>query len=301
MPDNKLLVIIVTYNAMPWIERCYDSLRHSLLPCDVITIDNGSTDGTQAYIRNHYPEVDLHEQTHNLGFGMANNIGLQKALNDGYDYAYLLNQDAWIDPDTLSLLTEASEAHPEYGVLSPMQLQANRRKLDNTFAQIVLGYHQRIAPYLVEDAYFGHELRDVYEVSFVMAAHWLITRRCLEQTGGFSPTFFLYGEDDNYLDRVKYWQLRIGIVPHAQAVHDRGNRPEDPAKRRYHNYYVMPLVHLSRPIGYWSLWRCIRKNLSACIANRDSKALNHTLALLKMRSLVSRHRRQSLRPGAFLE
>ncbi|WP_050020515.1 glycosyltransferase family 2 protein [Chryseobacterium sp. P1-3] len=54
-----IYVIIVTYNAMKWAEKCFTSLRHSSVPVKSIVIDNGSTDGTQEYVKTHFPEVDF--------------------------------------------------------------------------------------------------------------------------------------------------------------------------------------------------------------------------------------------------
>ena len=127
MKQNIVLVIVVTYNAMKWAERCLSSLRNSSVSCDVMVIDNNSTDGTQNFIHTHFPEVELIENKKNLGFGQANNIGLQRVLDENYEYAYLLNQDAWVMPDTLEKLIDISKTHPEYGVLSPMQLKASYR------------------------------------------------------------------------------------------------------------------------------------------------------------------------------
>ena len=90
----KILTIIVTYNGMKWLDRCLGSLRESSLKTDVVAVDNGSTDGTPEYIAANFPEVQLHCTGENLGFGRANNVGLQKAVAEGYDYVYLLNQDA---------------------------------------------------------------------------------------------------------------------------------------------------------------------------------------------------------------
>ena len=82
----KLLVIIVTYNAMQWAERCFSSLRNSIVRPDVFVVDNGSTDGTQIFVKEHYPDVMFHQSEENLGFGNANNMGLQHALDYNYDY-----------------------------------------------------------------------------------------------------------------------------------------------------------------------------------------------------------------------
>ena len=54
----KTLVIIVTYNAMKWIDRCLGSVQSSLVGTDTFVVDNGSTDGTQEYINEHYPKTN---------------------------------------------------------------------------------------------------------------------------------------------------------------------------------------------------------------------------------------------------
>jgi N-acetylglucosaminyl-diphospho-decaprenol L-rhamnosyltransferase len=97
----KVVVIIVTYNGAGWIEKCLNSLRNSSLNTDVIVIDNASTDETVSLIENLYPEVELVKRANNLGFGQANNIGLRMALDQNADFVFLLNQDAWIDQDTI--------------------------------------------------------------------------------------------------------------------------------------------------------------------------------------------------------
>ena len=60
-----------------------------------------------------------------------------------------------------------------------------------------------------------------------MAAHWLVTRSCLEKVGMFSPIFTHNGEDDNYCDRARYHGFRVGVDLSARAVHDRSDRPYD--------------------------------------------------------------------------
>ena len=118
----KVLVIIVSYHFEPWIDRCLGSLRLSQYPVDTVVIDNGSTDRTIQRIQNDYPEVRLLPQAKNLGFGKANNIGMQIAVAEGYDIVFLLNQDAWIDSNTIGKLVALSQSHPQYGILSPVHL-----------------------------------------------------------------------------------------------------------------------------------------------------------------------------------
>ena len=92
----KLFVIIVTYKGQQWYDRCFGSLRRSSIPVTPVVIDNASSDGSVAYIREHFPESVVFEESENLGFAKANNIGMRYALDQGADYVLLLNQDAWL-------------------------------------------------------------------------------------------------------------------------------------------------------------------------------------------------------------
>lgn len=239
----KVLVIIVTYNAMRWIDRCLGSLRTSTCVPDVFVVDNGSTDGTQSYIRDNYSEVIFIQSNENIGFGKANNLGLQYAKDNNYDYVYLLNQDAWIFPDTLGTLIEISKRNPEYGILSPFQMEANLEHIDKVFKRIVCSWQS--SPYLLDELYLkkGNE---IISVEFIMAAHWFITRQCFLKVGGFSPTFPHYGEDYNYIHRAHFWGFRIGLTPALQVVHDREDRPV-PQKKQIYLKYIFGLVKLSNP------------------------------------------------------
>lgn len=239
----RILVIIVTYNAMQWAERCFASLKNSTVRPDIFVVDNGSTDGTQAFIKAHYPEVMFHQSEENLGFGKANNMGLQYALDHNYDYVYLLNQDAWVMDDTFERLIEISKKYPEYGILSPFQMNADMKHIDRNFVVNVLKWESN--PDMCSIMY-SQDFDDVYPVTEVMAAHWFMTRDCLCRVGGFSPSFRHYGEDGNYTDRVYYWGLKVGVVPAQKVVHDRGNR-EDNIENKMYLEYSNSIKALSKP------------------------------------------------------
>ena len=76
----RILVIIVSYNFERWIDRCLGSLRESVHPVDTVVIDNCSSDSTIQLIEQRYPEVRLIKNKENLGFGRANNIGMEIAI-----------------------------------------------------------------------------------------------------------------------------------------------------------------------------------------------------------------------------
>jgi GT2 family glycosyltransferase len=212
----KLYTIIVTYNGMQWIERCINSLFSSSLKTHIIIIDNLSSDGTPEYISQHFPQVELIRSDVNLGFGKGNNMGMRKALDDKADYVFLLNQDAWVEPNTLEQLIDVHRSNQEYGILSPVHLNGKNDGLETKFAEYASANN---TPDLLSDLYIN-QLKPVYETKFVNAAAWLISAECLHKVGGFNPLFPHYGEDEEYIMRTQYKQFKVGIVPQAKVTHD---------------------------------------------------------------------------------
>lgn len=220
----KIFVIIVTYKGHLWYDRCFTSLRNSEYPVQTIVIDNASNDGTVEYIREHFPEIYLKESKGNLGFGRANNIGMRCALDNGCDYVFLLNQDAWIEPNTIGELVRIAEKYPNYGLLGPVQVNKEKTKVLNGVIQFLIN-PDNVNHKLFSDLILG-SVEDVYPVAEINAAAWLLPRKTLETIGGFDPIFLHYGEDWNYLSRVLYHGLKVGLVPHVQVVHDCKDRVE---------------------------------------------------------------------------
>lgn len=212
--NMKVLIIIVSYNFTRWMNLCLGHLRRSTVPVDVIVIDNGSQDNTREKIEKDYPEVRLIKNKTNKGFGEANNQGISIAIQEGYDAVYLLNQDAWIMPDTIEKLIQASRKHPEFGILSPVHLQKSEQELESGFAAYARKSLKEI-----------QRTKDVTEIPFVNAAHWFIPVSVLKVTGGFSPLFHMYGEDVDMMNRMHFYGFKSGYVPDALAVHDREGRP----------------------------------------------------------------------------
>jgi GT2 family glycosyltransferase len=242
---------------MKWIDRCLSSVYNSSISADVFVIDNGSTDGTIDYIKSNYPKVILHESSENLGFGAANNIGLYFALRNKYEYVYLLNQDAWVEPQTFNILVNASKTHEEYGILSPIQINASG-ELDKNFAYC--------CPVEILSDIFKSGIKPLYEVKEVMAAHWLISRKCLLSVGAFSPAFPHYGEDNNFIDRAKYHGFKTGIVTTTKAVHDRECR-ELSRKQVFYRQYIKAITDYSAvthesSLLYIVFWQFIKNSLS---------------------------------------
>jgi len=214
-------------------------LRNSETSVQVIAIDNGSVDGTIEKLKKDYSEVELIETGKNLGFGKANNIGLKRALDNNIDYIFLLNQDAWIEADTISKLIVVAKNNAEFGILSPIHLNAIGDRLDFKFKNYLI---HSIGDDLYSDLILKKDqTKAIYNIRFVNAAAWLIRSEILRKIGGFDPLFSHYGEDDDYINRLIYHKYKVGIVAQTYIYHDREERKVDWNMNRN---YISELIEL---------------------------------------------------------
>ena len=284
---KRLLVIVVTYNGMEWLDRCLSSVAASTVPADLFICDNGSEDGTPEYVPKYFPKAVLVQPGSNLGFARANDLGFRYAIEEGYDFIYLLNQDAWVLPDTFEKLIEAfGSGH--WGLVSPLQMKPDLENPDKRFKR---HYHGTMI-----------SVPRVQPVRFVMAAHWMISADCLRKTGFFSPAFTHYGEDNNYCERVRYHGFGVGVLPSAKAVHDRQARKMS-VERKIGRNCQYSKVQLSNPNSSFLLqavWQPLRQCLMA-LRWLSILPIKDIPLLLKSYPSLKRWRSESMSEGAFIK
>jgi GT2 family glycosyltransferase len=205
---KKIAVVIVTFNGEIWIKKNLNSLLNSNYPVDIIIVDNASMDETINIIKE-FSAIELIQNKNNLGFGKANNIGIDLAIKKGAEAIFLLNQDTWIYENTISNLVEVLFENPNLGIVSPLHYTANETTLDENFNT----YFNRSR---VEE-----ESESIRIVPFINAAAWLVSKECFLKTGYFDPIFNHYGEDRNFCERVKYQGYKIGVAKNSAICHDR--------------------------------------------------------------------------------
>lgn len=237
--------IIVTYNAMPWIDRCLTSLRESTVKTIPIVVDNASTDGTIDYIRRNYSDVILFPQKQNMGFGQANNVGFRYALEHNADYVLLLNQDAALDELALELMLQQSDGE---SLISPIHLNGDGSLLDYNFKGTLLMSARNNA--LIDDLILN-EVSPQYPVEMVCAACWLLPITLLKKIGGFDPLFFHYGEDDNYLHRLEYHGVKRLVVPQAFMFHARDRQGNMKAFRSKIIFRQLLMIGANINLKFW--------------------------------------------------
>ena len=295
----EIFVIIVTYKGMRWYDKCFSSLRESTLPVHTIVVDNTPGEKDANYIRERYPEIHLIKTEENLGFGKANNLGMRYALDQGCDYVFLLNQDAWlIDFDIFSMLIEIAEQHKEYGIISPMHVFPDGK----TINMVLENATNKTSIALLTDLY-KNNLKRIYNTNYINAAAWLLPRKTLEIIGGFDPIFTHYGEDDNYIDRIKFHGLGICLVPSIRIVHDTGTieLPFTDNKLQYFHQQQL-LVNLTNicddisPMSY--IRYCLRKCLISSLSGKyPRKYLNDIKYIYSKKSEIIRSRSVNVLTG----
>jgi len=212
--DKKIYVVIVTFNGERWIRECISSLLKLREKPEIIVIDNASQDNTISIINSEFKTVTLFSQAKNLGFGRANNIGIDYAIKDGADFVLLINQDARVHKDMLSSLLIIAQENRDYGLLSPIHWNYEGTCIDPKFQRYLLDSD----PLIFSDFFIGKK-KSIYSVRFVPAAIWLLKTEMILQVGTFDPVYFLYGEDDDLAKRIRLKCWKIGIVPGSIGYH----------------------------------------------------------------------------------
>jgi N-acetylglucosaminyl-diphospho-decaprenol L-rhamnosyltransferase len=218
-PD--VTVVVVTWNALPWLERCLESVTGQ----DVIVVDHGSTDGTVQLVRERFPEVRVVEQD-NKGVGGGNNAGMQIARGR---YFFLLNSDAWVVDDALERLVRFADEHPEAAVVGPKLLNT-----DGTLQRSVRGeptlwrlateylFIRKLAPgtQLLNPLYAGGFAHDrVSEVEWLYGPALLVRREAVDAVGSFDEAFFMFSEEVDLLTRFRRAGWKVLFFPEAEVVH----------------------------------------------------------------------------------
>ena len=211
----EVSIIIVNYNTQQLTCACIDSIIAKITGIDyeIILVDNASTDGSQEHFCRD-ERIKFIEAGRNLGFGKANNLGVNQANGD---YLFFLNSD------TLLL----NNAIYEMCILCDGNNQRchSYAKL-NTWKDIVKSYF--LAPYsktkakeiMAMDA--EDESKDAFEVGYVTGADLFVSRKVIDECGCFDPDFFMYSEESEMQWRFKKHGYKNMIIKSPKIMHLEG-------------------------------------------------------------------------------
>ena len=213
--------VVVTLDAMPWIERCLESVRG----CETIVVDHGSTDGTVELVRTRFPRTTLLEQD-NRGLAAGWNAGLGAATGR---YFLILNADAWLVGDAVDRLVAFADANPDAAYVGPRLLNPDGSLQRSVRGFPTLGrlateylFLRKLAPRsrLLNAFYAGGFEHDrVRDAEFLMGACMLVRRTAVDEVGALDERFFLFSEEADWCYRFRRAGWRVAFYPGAEAVH----------------------------------------------------------------------------------
>jgi N-acetylglucosaminyl-diphospho-decaprenol L-rhamnosyltransferase len=217
----EVSVVVVTWNALPWVERALESVRGN----ETIVIDHGSTDGTVELVQEQFPEARLIQQE-NKGFGGGSNAGMRVATGDWF---LLLNSDAWATDGALERLLAFGEANPEAAVVGPRlrfpdgRLQRSVRGFP-TLWRLATEYLflRKLAPRSQAlNAFYGDgfDYERPLEAEFLMGSVLLVRREAADTVGLFDEDFFMFSEETDWCYRFRQAGWKVLFTPDTEFVH----------------------------------------------------------------------------------
>lgn len=235
-----LSIVIVSWNVRDLLRRCLASISALRSPLiEIIVVDNGSTDGSAAMVRDEFPTVNLVVSERNLGYPGGNNVGLRMAHGR---YVMILNPDTEVCAGALAALVAYADAHPDVGVVGPQLLnpdgsvQSSRRRFP-TFATALFEstWLQPLAPRRLLERYYVLDQPDdvMLDVDWVDGAALMARREAVEQVGLLDEGFFMYSEELDWCRRFRQAGWRVVYLPEAKIIHHRGKSSDQVVAARH--------------------------------------------------------------------
>lgn len=207
---NGVCAVIVTYNRQRTLVKCLEHVRNlTEQPQKVLVVDNASTDGTPELVRTRFPEFEVLALQTNAGGAGGFDAGMRHAYASGYDYVWLFDDDAYVDPDCLGRLLRHTD---QADVLLPLQVDQTGRSY---------GVHRWVDNQLKQLQPGDGEGFEVDTFTFVGP---LIKRSVIEKIGWPRVDFFICADDTEYSLRIMSAGLRAIYVPEAIFHHDYGGK-----------------------------------------------------------------------------
>lgn len=228
--DVDVSVIIVSWNARELLPACLDAVvadaAASHVACEIIVVDNDSSDGSADLVRTRFPSVQVIDAGDNVGMGAGNNIGMSAARGRTM---LLLNSDAEPEPGALRHMLDELDSNPRVGMVVPRlqnpdgSLQRSIRGFPSIWRIATeFWYLRKLAPTSrMFNAYYGggksHEVTQ--DIEWAMGACMLVSRAAVDDVGLMNEAYFMYDEETDWMHRLSVAGWRIRFSPDAHVMH----------------------------------------------------------------------------------
>ena len=224
----KVSVIIVNYNTLHVLRPCLDSIIEQTIGIDyeIIVVDNGSTDGSIEALSAD-SRITLISTGENLGFGRANNKGLEQAKGE---YIFFLNSDTLLKNNAIKMLYDfAQQYQGKLGALGCIleDRQGNRIHSYGPFPKIGNDFHKFLWIPILKGLRLYHQPAIEYpehwmKVDYVTGADLFVSRQVLDECGSFHPAFFMYYEESEMQHRFQLHGYDNILLNGPEIVHLEG-------------------------------------------------------------------------------
>ncbi len=192
----QLSIIIVNYNAAPFLELCLHSVFKAIknLHAQVIVVDNNSADHSVQMVRERFKDVQLIVNQFNLGFSKANNIGVAAAQGE---YLCILNPDTLVGEQVFDELFAFAKANPKTAFTTTQLIDGAGNFLPESKRNVPTPKVARQKLGGNSANYYASHLNKEYngQVDILVGACMFCKKEVYEQLGGFDTRYFMYGED----------------------------------------------------------------------------------------------------------
>lgn len=219
-------VIIVNYNTCDLVKNCITSIMEKTknVSSEIIVVDNNSKDGSVETIINEFPQVRVFPLKENIGFGKANNIGVQHAKGR---YVFFLNSDTILLNDAISILANYLDTHESVALCGGQLFD----KEENPTGSYLEYPKIKFFLSLVLRGNVTYKELPIYlegEIPYyISGADMMIRKSFIDKYGAFDPDFFMYYEDTELSYRVRHLGFGVHFVPRAQIVHLHDMSPKE--------------------------------------------------------------------------
>ncbi len=220
-PTFDVSIIIVSYNSMPFILQCIESINKysENLTLQILVSDNGSSDDTVPSLGKSFPEVLVLKNEKNLGFAAANNRALAFATGR---YVLFLNPDIILLEPVFKKMIEFFERHQDAGMLG-CKLVNQDGSVQHSFFQTFPTLTNRFLEAVYIEKLFNKSSAQVintnHKVAAIVGACIFMRRDLILQIGGFDELFFMYCEDIDLSYSVQHLDYNIYFLGTLKLLH----------------------------------------------------------------------------------
>lgn len=245
-----LSIVIVSFNVRGYLEKALASVidASKTIDCEIIVVDNNSTDGTCEMISDKFRSATLISSDNNEGFAAACNKGI---CSSSGEYVLILNPDTIVEPDALTIAHDFMRQHPEAGAAGAHMvngegifLPESKRGFPSPLASFfrITGMGKMFPRSSFFNAYYLGHMPDnkTCKADILTGAFMFIRRAALEKAGLFDTTFFMYGEDIDLSWRIVMAGYTNYYLHQCRIIHFKGKSAgHDDIERISHFYEAM--------------------------------------------------------------